>query len=599
LTIGVRRLEITRNPDPSLAAGITVPSDQQSLDVTVISANKVWRAQIGLHRVSDRRTLAGAPADTPLECVIGDVNEVTVASDGPPYVNATLIKLSWRSSKAWVSSSLTGLPPVFVFRAAEGSCVSCPFFPENARGSLEPDPDGIADTLRWGHPIDGRTLFVNLTAVAANSVVAISSTFDLAVQASEAWPDASFSSLSREDIVHEQAITFGKAAARLDTEGAFVSLSGGLDSRTSLVALLSHGRRVPCITMAGSPDSLDARLAGAYCRVQGLPHHTVLLDEHFEKRVPDLLMRSAELTGGVACLMQTADLFLNENLPAALSTRISGNLGNQVGRGGVESLSVYQPIAEVFSSTIRERLAQRPLTPWFIPRLAERDYGETLFGQEVPFWSIPNYVVGSSRALQLTPYADRHLLLLSRAAFARDSELRQPSRKILRKRDVRHRILGTPRTLSFQRQFIAQHDQLGRNVPLNWGWRAGGGSSFRWRWYALGSAADAAMIKLGGRPGPLIALAKWASGQLGHRSALVDWPGLLKGRLREMALDTVTARSVREAGVFDYGALGAMMKRHFAGRDDCHLTAIRAFELALGISARASQQVSQAQRPWR
>ena len=320
-----------------------------------------------------------------------------------------------------------------------------------------------------------------------------------------------------------------------------------------------------------------------------VPHHTVLLDQQFARRAPELLTEAADLSGGVACLSQTVDLYLYDSLPAPFAARVSGNLGNQVGRGGVESLSVYQPKAEVFSETIRDRLAARPLSPWFIPRLAEQDYGETLFGQEVHFWSIPNYVIGSSRALQLTPYADQRLLLLSRAAFALDRELHPPSREILRKRDVRHRMSGTPRALSFQRQFIAEHDLRGREVPLNWGWRAPGGSSVRWRLAALASATDAALTSIRGQSSRLRPFAQWASSRLGHRSSLVDWPGLVKGPLRELVMDAVASQPVRRAGVFNASALDSMLRRHFGGSEDSHQTVVRVLELAFGICARANR----------
>jgi hypothetical protein len=210
-----------------------------------------------------------------------------------------------------------------------------------------------------------------------------------------------------------------------------------------------------------------------------------------------------------------------------------------------------------------------------------------LFGQEVHFWSIPNYVVGSSRAFQLSPYADRHLLELSTAAFALDSELHPPSRELLRKRDVRHRMSGTPKESSFQRQFIVEHDSRGRAVPLNWGWHAGGGSSLSWRVAALASATDAAMTKIRGQSGRLRPFAQWASSRLEHRSSLVDWPGIVKNRLRELVLDTVASQPVRHSGVFDADALEVMLKRHFDGSEDSHQTVVRVLELALGISARS------------
>jgi asparagine synthetase B (glutamine-hydrolysing) len=367
-----------------------------------------------------------------------------------------------------------------------------------------------------------------------------------------------------------------------------MSLSGGLDSRTSLIALLSHNHRLPCVTMAGSPHSLDVGLAKALCEAYGLVHHTVLLDGEFRRRSPELLIRSADLTGGVACLGQTADLFLYESMPASLTARVSGNLGNQVGRGGVESLSAYQPSPEIFSREVRERLQARPVAPWFIPRLAGGDYGRTLFSQEVHFWSIANYVVGSSHAYQLTPYADRRLMHLSCAAFAQDNELQHPTWKVLRARDLRHRLAGTPKERSFQRQFLAQKDCRGSHIPLNWGWRAEGGWSLGWSMTAMASAADAGLTKLGGKSELLRPAARWLSAKLGHRSALVDWPQVLKTHLQELAMDTFTSRHVRQVGIFDPCALDKMLREHFGGVADHQYTVSRSLEVALGISCRAS-----------
>jgi hypothetical protein len=107
--------------------------------------------------------------------------------------------------------------------------------------------------------------------------------------------------------------------------------------------------------------------------------------------------------------------------------------------------------------------------------------------------------------------------------------------------------------------------------------------------YALASAVDAAMIKVGSQPGVLQPIARWTSARLKHRSALADWPALITGCLREVVLDTVASQSVRDARVFEPKSLEALLKRHFNGSQDQHLTVVRAFELALGISARATR----------
>ena len=588
LTIAVRRLEITPDIQEPPGQGFLLPRGSTNLQATVVCASGSWRVEIDLFRAQDYDAIAVALPRGRIRCVVGDATEVASQSASAPFVNATLVELDSYNSSIHVFTSLTGLPPVFAFRSRSGTSLSTPFLPEAARGRLDPDPDGVADFLRWGHPIDGRTLFLDVSVLNSNSMATVSANGECKLNTYLPWPEEQVEPLSRHEIVERQIRAFVESAARFRSQDAFVSLSGGLDSRASLVALLTNQIRPPCITMAGSQSNLDARLAQTFCDAEGLTHHTVILGAPFENRVQDLLIKTADLTGGVGCLSQTADLFLYESLPKNLGSRISGNLGNQVGRGGVESLSAYEPRGDVFSSAIREKLAQRKLVPWFIPRLARGNYAEVLFGQEVHFWSIPNYVVGSSHALQLSPYADKRLLLLARAAFALDNELHSPNRATLRARDLRHRLSGTPMAFSFQRQFIARSASLGRNVPLNWGWRAPGGWSARWRTAAAASAADAALTKVAARPGPLRLIARWASTQLGHRSSLVDWHGLIKGPLRPLLSDVFSTEAVRDADVFDLRALDVMTRKHLSGEQDCHLTLVRALELAAGINARAS-----------
>jgi hypothetical protein len=585
----VRRIEITSNQGPSQSPGTKLGVGADPLDVVLVCRSGKWRADISLHQRSDRQLLAETLESGHVRCVVGDSDEVRTQPDSPPYANATLVTFDVQNSTVRISTSVSGLPPVFVFHIGSRECVSCPFIPESARGSLQPDTDGIADTLRWGHPLNGRTLFTNLQVVSSDATVIVSSDCQVNTQRNSTWSTPQeFSSLTYEDIIHEQMSAFAGAVGRLSTENAFLSLSGGLDSRAVLIALLTHGRRIPCVTMAGSSKDLDACLARASCEAYGLQHHTVLLDATFYRQAPELLIKSAEVTGGVSCLSQTVDLFLYDSVPATFTARISGNLGNQVGRGGVESLSAHRPNPNVFCSAIRQRLLARPLTPWFIPRLHGKEYGRFLVGQEAHFSSISNYMIGSSRALQLTPYADRRLLILSSALFESDTALRHPTWRSLRARDLRHRLTGTRKARSFQRQFLARYDLLGSQIALNWGWRAAGGWSLGWGASGIASAADAAMIKLSSEPGAMGTAARWVSARLEHRSTLVDWPTLVKSRLRELARDTIASQAVRDSGVFDLNALDAMMNRHFNGVVDSHLTVVRALEIALGIGCRAS-----------
>lgn len=581
--IGARQVQIRGLPAGSHLSPGLQPAGLDPCNFAFVCPTGNWIADISLRHGGDRQGAVESLKRGTARFVVGDLLEAERAAGALALVNSTLVEVNPRASMVRLVTSLTGLPPVFVSRRGASVSVSCPFMSETPETRAQPDIDGIADTLRWGHPLDGRTLFQHTGVALSNTVVSVTDEAEVLTSA-KAWPiDEELASLRVDDIIAEQLTAFSSAAARIDTDGAFLSLSGGLDSRAALVGLLSHDRRVPCVTMAGSNKNLDARLAQSFCAAYGLSHEVILLGDAFARQLRDLAPRAAWLSGGVASLSQTVDLFMYDSLAGEYSTRISGNLGNQVGRGGVESLAADNPAVEMFSPTIRERLLSRPSTPWFIPRLAENGYAQTLFGQEVHFWSIANYVVGSSRALQLTPYADYRLLLLARELFSRDDELANPTRKTLRARDLRHRVWGAPMAFSFQRRFLASQDRLARRIPLNWGWRAAGRPSVIGRAAAAASAADAAMIKLSGGSQMVSPAAKWVSAKLDHRSALVDWRVMLKGPLRELALDSLGSAEVVRLNIFDHDVINSMLADHFEGRADYHSTIVRALEIALAF----------------
>ena len=532
---------------------------------------------------AQRIRLAGASGI--LQLVVGDYTEPGASSKDGLCANAALIEIDLVAGHARAISSIVGLPPITYRTDGNFDSFSCPLLP-NRNVPRQFDIDGVADTLRWGHPLDGRTLFKDVFVVPPHSSLTLEPGKPLIVRRlSTNESPASHKSLDQSQLLESQVAAMLSAAARMPSSNAFLSLSGGLDSRTALVALLSQGHSVPCVSMAGSPYSLDARIARQFCMAHGLAHEIVEFGADYIRCLPDLARQSALLTGGVSSLSQTIDLYLYSQIGKTSLIRISGHLGNQVGRGGVESIAATSVHDQIFSEELRLALARRPLSPWFVPRMTEVGFSSVLFEQEVHYWSIANYMLGSSRALQLSPYADVALLEMAKAWFDDDPQFTNLTRATIRRRDMRHRLFGPPIQRSFQRTILTRHDTAGRNVPINWGWQAHGGWSFRGSPAALRFAADALASKLGRQYKSLKRPMTRLSSALGNPSELVGWPTVLRGPLRTFACDVLLSRRIAESGLFEMSNLRHALDEHFSGHVNHHDTLYRAFEIALGLAS--------------
>jgi hypothetical protein len=586
--ISIKAIDIFAGELPQRLAAETSPGSTTDLELRLFDQTRRLCVDIRLIDSSVRRQLITDSGNGQLQLVIGDFSESGVSNSKTPCANATLIDIDFQTGTATVVSSLIGLPPVFYSRAQKSTTISCPFLPRTPKSTATPplDIEGIADTLRWGHPLDGRTLFSDIRILAPHmaATIDLSSLFSLRDRAS------SYTSLVTpirvDDIIARQSAALAEAAMRLPTDHSFLSLSGGLDSRTALVALLNANKQIKCVTLAGSDKSLDARLADRFCSAYGLQHQIIELGDDYLRNLPDAAIHSAALTGGVACLSQTIDLYIYKNLAESTAARISGNLGNQVGRGGVEGLSAYRVEQNLLSNELRAALDLRPLDPWFMTRMQNNQFGTVLFEQEVHYWSIANYSIGSNHALQLSPYADTQVIQLAKALYLQQPQFANPTTEEMRRRDLRHRLMGPPKESSFQRAFLIAHDKHGSHVPINWGWLARGGWSPGWAITAAVSAADAALIKFSGKSKRLEPSLRWMSARLGRPSALVAWRDVLRTQLRTLAHDVMLSAPVAQSGLFVEKELKRVLTEHFDRGIDHHQTVYRLLEISLGIHAR-------------
>ncbi|WP_254716079.1 hypothetical protein [Actinomadura sp. WMMB 499] len=145
---------------------------------------------------------------------------------------------------------------------AHGGCVGDAL--DAAGRGLRWNVEAVADYLRFGHLLGDASLDAGLRTVPAGAVVTLTRDgHRVAVPdpppAPEPSPDGAVDALR------------GAVARAAGTGGCALSMSGGLDARLLLAALLAGGHR-PHLLISGVPGSFDREVATGIARTLGLPH---------------------------------------------------------------------------------------------------------------------------------------------------------------------------------------------------------------------------------------------------------------------------------------------------------------------------------------
>lgn len=477
-----------------------------------------------------------------------------------------------------VTTSIVALPPVFVYQGKRGVALASDIhlLRQVPGARLELSSDGVLELGHFGHPVGHRTLFRDVELLAGGTRAALSAG---GLRRERVWSLPERAPAEWGDFIEAQIEAFRRAVRRIDVARSFLSLTAGLDTRTVFSALADEKRLVPAATMTGIRRSLDARIAARLCDAYGVRHVPVTFDARFLRDAPRYIETASRLSGGLASIDQAPEVFLYDQVGGAFEARLSGNLGNQVGRGGTEGVSVRGADLSILDSGLRGRGA--PTGHWLLQHLGGHDAASTEFilQCEVPFTLLGNFSVGNHFAIQQSPYASRMLIetLASRPRTQEGAPSR--SRTRMRLRDLRHRFLGEPESRSFQRTLVKRLDGFAARCPVNWGWRPTGGVSPSG--LALGGATLLGMLaRATGLDGGWMRSFVATTGL----PALHDFresQAWLRNELREFTMDTLRANDVRSTGLFDATALDRILDEHFRRGQDHYRTVSFALDLAL------------------
>jgi hypothetical protein len=494
--------------------------------------------------------------------------------------NASAATVCWDSAtrQLTISSSIIGLPPIFLYRSGRRTVVASDLWLLRSWPGVELafDAHSIEQVCRIGYPVGFRTLFKGVTVVPGGTRIDVDDCGGVTIGAMWRMPPAS--PVQRwEELTDLQAALFRKAVRHINVEAAFLSLTGGLDTRAIVAAMLEAGRTIPAYTMGWKDVSLDARLASGLCRPYGIPHEVVSFDESFATEIAGQAMVASRLSGGLAAIEQAIEVAFYKRVGKGWRSRVSGYLGNQVGRGGQEHTSLRHGDVAMFTDSI---VAPRDVDDDDFgvgaPHAATDPYSRFL--QRTLFASIGNYCVGHHFADQASPYASRRLVE-SLACMPLDGSISAKSALRMRLRDLRHRFLGESIGRSFQRQVIASVGGHVAEHPINWGWRAAGGVSV----VGLAQGVLALVDTYASSRVPLATAGRRVSGSsiVGRHRA--DQPRLWWSRdlLHSVLLD----KAARESGLFSVPTIRRKLEEHFAGVRDHFNDLLLAAELAYAHEA--------------
>jgi hypothetical protein len=455
-----------------------------------------------------------------------------------------------------VVNSLTGFPPIYCYLRAGLAVVASDLGTLIHRAgllgeTLATDPVGLAEWIRIGQPIMHRTL------VAGVQVLPAGGRLRLSAEGRWSWgppwaPPATPRFTSMAEYIDAQENAFLSAIERMDLRSAFLSLTAGLDTRAVLALLVRAERSLPCATISGRIDSLDVLGARALCRELGLEHVVVRPDEAFFTDIETLTKDAVCHSAGLAGMEQAMEVYLYRCL-GRFTSRLSGNLGNQVGRSGTEGVGQRHLDPLLFTEPLRRAIASLSSRHWH-SRILDDGISPTLalIQRESLFASLGNAGIGSTLAVQRSPYADRQVIELKMLEPSVD----EPTESA-RWRDLRHRLLGPELRSSFQRSVIVKTDGPVARIPMNWGAIPAGGVSPRQVLLGAGLALDALLAKESRASARLRWMRKTlrVQGLSGFRSE----PFWVNPEARALVMDTMSDAASSEHPWFDVRALRTLL----------------------------------------
>ena len=486
-----------------------------------------------------------------LNLLLGDDSEIYNVKDRGFLANGVKIQLDLERNFIEIHTSIVGLPPVYLVKNENIYVITSDIYTiyEMCDINFSFNLKSICELGHIGHPVDYKTLFKNIEMVKPGSLVHYSIKEGIVIK--NGWNYETRDTCDNWDkYIELQTNVFDDAIKEMDLSNTFLSLTAGLDTRAIFAANVKLRLYLPAFTISGINLSLDARIAGKLCSHYGNDHTVITVNENFINDLPNLSYEASKLSGGVSSLSQAHEVFFYKQIPDGFESRLSGNLGNQIGRFGTEGVSLRNADLEIINKDVLSFIKYSKKHWIMDSALSNREkFYKFLLNNEIPFSSVANYAIGNHYLIQKSPYANKKLIEIAKRIPANPKNWKIPSTKKIVINDLKHRFIGESNKFSFQIKYIRDVGGYVSKCPINWGMNANKHMSLYGLFYGSLSLVDIFLSKKSIRNEMVKTLSKNA--KIDGIHVFIPLPRILKNRLKEFVIDTLSSKRVGESHLFN------------------------------------------------
>jgi hypothetical protein len=516
--------------------------------------------------------------------LFGDDSELKDSTINDFLANGVTINLDLEKNLLEIKTSIVGLPPVYISKNVDVCIIASDInaISETYNIDLYMDLQSIWELGYIGHPVEYKTLYKEIEMVKPGSIIKYSERDDINVKIG--WKfELTDPCKNWDQYLELQTDVFNNSIKNMDLTRSFISLTAGLDTRAIFASIAKLGLKIPAFTISGLNTSLDARIAGKLCRHYGNKHTVITINEDFVNDLPKLSYEASKCTGGISSLGQAHEVFFYKQVPEHFDARLSGNLGNQIGRFGTEGVSLRNAELSIINDSVLSCVKSKR-NHWFQESNLKdfEQFYKFLLNKEIPFSSSANYSIGNYFLIQKSPYSNKKLVEIAQRIPTYPDNLRIQSIKKIVLNDLIHRFVGESNKYSFQLKNIRDVGGYVSRCPINWGMNAKKHMTLYGLFYGGLSLLDIILSKKSLGNEIIEKISKKV--KIDGIHIFMPLSRIIKKSLKEFVIDTLSAKKIYESNLFNNKILEKHIYNFFKNNGRNTETIIFAMDLAIAIN---------------